>query len=78
MYTEHKDLTTHVGDKIRRIRVLRGLSQAQLGEVCGISSSHVHVKENARISVTLRTLEKVVLGLDLDIHELFGPDEPIR
>lgn len=72
------DLVEKVGERIRRLRKEKGLSQEQLAERSGLHTNYVGQVERGEKNLTLETLEKIVSGLDVSLEELFrflGPME---
>ncbi|ASA24901.1 helix-turn-helix domain-containing protein [Paenibacillus donghaensis] len=72
------DLVKRIGERIRRMRKEKQLSQEQLTELSGLHTNYVGQVERGEKNVTLETLEKVVLGLGISLEELFryvGPME---
>ncbi|AKG36820.1 helix-turn-helix domain-containing protein [Paenibacillus durus] len=72
------ELVRKIGERIRRLRKEKGLSQEQLGELSGLHTNYVGQVERGEKNLTLETLEKMVFGLDISLEELFryiGPME---
>lgn len=72
------DLVAKVGERIRRLRKERNLSQEQLAERSSLHTNYVGQVERGEKNLTLETLEKIVLGLGVSLEELFrflGPME---
>ncbi|MBT2289287.1 helix-turn-helix transcriptional regulator [Paenibacillus albidus] len=72
------DIVRKIGERIRRMRKEKHLSQEQLAELSGLHTNYVGQVERGEKNVTLETLEKVVLGLGISLEELFryvGPME---
>ena len=57
-----------LGQKIRRIRILRGLTQEQLSEMIDISQRTLSVIENGDNFLTAETLDKFVKALNVSIR----------
>lgn len=59
---------TAIGDKIKNRRTKLGLSQEQLAELCGITSSYVgHIERGSRkLSLNTAISISAVLGISLD------------
>ncbi len=64
-----------VGIRIRRQRLDRGISQAGLARMVGISSSYLNLIENSRRDVGGALLLRIAEQLQLDIDELSGNQE---
>ena len=52
-----------IAKKIREIREQKGMSQAQLGEAAGLTTTYINLVENEKKSPTLNSLEKISSGL---------------
>lgn len=61
-----------IGDLVRARREALGLSQAQLGERCGISGPQVSRIESGVRGLSLETLAKLARELELDAAETFA------
>jgi transcriptional regulator with XRE-family HTH domain len=59
------------GRAIRRLRLLRGLSQERLAELAGNSSKHVGQIERAEVNVGLDVLAQIADALSVDVSDLF-------
>ena len=53
--TRHTVLTT--GEVIRMLRELKGWTQAELAERCGISTTNISLLENAKVDIGFRREE---------------------
>lgn len=60
-------------EKIKKIRKERGLTQKQLGELCGIAESTIRRYELGDLNPKLDTIKKIAYALNVTISELF-PD----
>ena len=59
-----------LGARIRKAREEKQLTQEQLGEVCGLSNSHIgHIERGTRIP-SIDTLYKISYTLDANIDSL--------
>lgn len=59
-----------VGDNIKRIRIEKGLTQKQLGELCGMADSAIRRYENGGANPKYETLKKIADGLDVSVSIL--------
>ena len=57
-----------IGERIRKFRKERGLTQKQLGERCGILEPNIRKYELDKQKPKLDTLEKIAKALDVDIN----------
>jgi transcriptional regulator with XRE-family HTH domain len=66
------EITKAVGQRLRRIRLLRGMTQQELAEHSGVSLSTLKLLE-ARGKGSLQRLARIaaVLGVDCELRELF-------
>jgi transcriptional regulator with XRE-family HTH domain len=67
------DLTRMIGQRLKRIRLSRGLSQQDLAERSGVSLSTLKLLE-AQGKGSLQRLARIaaVLGVDGELRDLFG------
>ena len=63
-------MQTYTGDKIRKLRKEKGLTQKQLGELCGIADSNIRKYESGKQNPKLETLQKIARALDVPILSL--------
>lgn len=57
----------HIGERIREIRVQRGLSMYKLSLASGVSIGHLQRIESGRLSPRISTIEKLLGALDATI-----------
>jgi transcriptional regulator with XRE-family HTH domain len=60
----------NIGANIKAIRKKKGLTQTQLANLMGSSKQMVSVWENSERELTIATLSKIAIALDIDINEL--------
>ena len=60
------------GEKIRLAREARGMTQAKLGEMCGIAEPTIRRYELGKLNPKIETLEKIADALQLDASVLRG------
>ncbi len=68
------NIKKELGEKIRRVRKLRGLTQEQLAEIVDISPRNLSNIEVGVSFVKAETLEKIVDSLNITTEELFAND----
>jgi transcriptional regulator with XRE-family HTH domain len=62
----------HIGDKLKRQRTRRALTQAQLAERAGVTTATVARIERDEIEPRMTTLRKLAQALEADPAELVG------
>lgn len=70
-------LALQVGARIKKLRKLRGLTQEQLGALCGTTPQTVHRFEVGTMTVSLLWVSRICKALGIEPYELFaeGPLE---
>ena len=63
---------TNAGKRIKATRRKRGLTQKELAQTSGIAQSTISQIETGLRSPTLRTIEKIAMGLEVQLGELLG------
>lgn len=61
----------NIGENIRKARKKAGLTQKELGQKMGISQAAIGQFENSN-ELTMKTINKVALALNINAAELFG------
>lgn len=64
-------LSTLVGDRIKSLRKAKGWTQEQLAEASSLHYSYVGGVERGERNISLETLEKIVIALQVSPMELF-------
>lgn len=67
------DIRQRFGTRLRELRTRAGHSQEKLGELAGLHRTFVSMVERGERNVTLATVEKIAIALDLPMAELM-PD----
>ena len=65
------NLLVQLGKRIQAIREKRGMTQEQLEEKTGINAKYISAVECGQRNVTIKTLDKITKGLDVELYELF-------
>ncbi|WP_080831888.1 helix-turn-helix domain-containing protein [Cohnella massiliensis] len=63
----------NIGEKIRYLRLKKGLSQEQLALHAGVNTSYLGQVERGEKNPTIKTLEKIAGGLDTTLESLIVP-----
>lgn len=58
------------GNKVKQLRVQKGMSQDELSVLCGIDRPQISKIEQGKINATLETIEKIAIALDASTAEL--------
>lgn len=66
------NIKKELGEKIRRLRKLRGLTQEELAEMIDISSRNLSNIEQGISFAKAETLEKIISSLNTSTEELFA------
>ncbi len=64
------------GNRVREIRKEENLSQEELGDRAGIHPSYLGGIERGERNLSIENIEKIALGLKVDIKELFPYTRP--
>lgn len=64
-------LQLQVGSSIRRLRETRGLTQEHLAHSAGLATRHLQKIEAGQVNVTLRTIGRLCLALEIEASALF-------
>jgi len=59
------------GDKLKKLRNQKGLSQEELAFKCGLHRTYISDIERGSRNVSLKNIEKVAKALKININELF-------
>lgn len=70
-----KEFSEKIGLRIKQLRTLRNISQAELGRLCLKDRKHIELIENNKISANVYTLYIISISLNVDIKELFVFDD---
>ena len=66
-----------IGQKIRKARLERGLTQQELGDIVGVQKSAIAKYENGRVvNIKRSTLQKIVSALNIRPSELIFTESP--
>lgn len=65
-----------IGQRIRKTRKARGLSQEKLAEIVGISTTHMSHIETANTKMSLLTFTQIALALEVRTDELLYDNSP--
>ena len=60
------------GEWIKTFREEKGLTQSQLGDLCGMADSAIRRYENGRANPKIETLQKIADALEINVLKLIG------
>ncbi|MFC4687956.1 helix-turn-helix domain-containing protein [Epilithonimonas pallida] len=66
------DLTVHLGKRIMEVRKHKNFSQEKLGLLTGIDKADISKYESGKINLTLKTLLRFAVALQVHPKELFN------
>jgi transcriptional regulator with XRE-family HTH domain len=69
-----RDVRLRVGRNVRRLRLLRGLSQEDLAELVGNTNKHIGQVERGEVNVGIDTLTAIAQGCSVNVLDLFRSD----
>jgi transcriptional regulator with XRE-family HTH domain len=72
------ELEAILGANVRALREARGLTQAQLGELAGVSDQLIGRVERADNQATLKSIKKVAAALGVDALDLFSREPLVQ
>jgi ribosome-binding protein aMBF1 (putative translation factor) len=65
-----RELRLTFGHNLRAERLRRGMSQAELGEECGLAQEYVSAVESGRLNLTIGTMVRIALALEAEVVRL--------
>lgn len=65
------NIAKKLGNKIKELRILKGMSQEELSFDANIPKNQVGRIERGEINTTIVTLNKISIALEINIKELF-------
>jgi transcriptional regulator with XRE-family HTH domain len=67
--------SSHLGQRIKRLRLKRSMGLVELGKVTGLSASFLSQLETGRVVPTLRNLARISLVFNKDLSHFFETEE---
>ncbi|MCC5935040.1 MAG: helix-turn-helix transcriptional regulator [Balneolales bacterium] len=65
------DIKAKIGNKIRKLRNQRNLSQEQFANLCGLDRTYLAGIEQGKRNVSIVNLEKLATAFEISLSELF-------
>lgn len=66
-----KNILIKFGNRVKKLRKAKGLSQEELAHFAGLHRTYVGMIERAEKNITLNNIEKIANALDTEIYNLF-------
>jgi transcriptional regulator with XRE-family HTH domain len=63
-----------VGDRLRALRTLRGISQRELAKRCGVTHSSLSLIEQGKVSPSVSSLKKILDAIPMSVGDFFTMD----
>ncbi|WP_227318831.1 helix-turn-helix domain-containing protein [Cedecea davisae] len=70
-------IQAQLGQRVKQLRLQKGLSQEALAERCGLDRTYVSGIERGVRNPTLEVLHIIASGLNIDLASLFVFSDPI-
>ena len=67
---EKSKILIKFGDKVREVRIEKGLSQEQLAYLADVHRTYIGMIERAEKNITLINIEKIANALEISINQL--------
>lgn len=64
------DVRSKFGARLKTVRTKRGISQERLAELAGLHRTFVSLIERGQRNITLETIEKLAIALDVGMPDL--------
>ncbi|TLX72997.1 helix-turn-helix transcriptional regulator [Labilibacter sediminis] len=68
------NLQLQFGERVRELRLAKGLSQEALAYKAGIDRTYMTSVENGKRNVSIQNVEKIITALDISVSEFFKSD----
>lgn len=65
------DILTDFGNRLKALRVERGLTQEKLAELSGLHRTYVGAVERGERNISLRNVHCLAVALNISLSELF-------
>lgn len=67
-----------IGERIRLLRITKGLSREHLSELTDVNSNYIGQLERGEKNPTIETIQKLAKGLNVTLEELFRYVDPMQ
>lgn len=66
------DIQIKVGLRIKELRHSNKLTQESLANKVGVDRTYINSVENGRRNISIKVLEKIVIGFNMNIYDFFN------
>lgn len=66
------DIQIKVGLRIKELRYSNNLTQESLANKVGVDRTYINSVENGRRNISIKVLEKIVIGFNMNIYNFFN------
>jgi len=70
--SDNKDYLKKVGERIKKIRIEKNITQTELGYLCDIERPNIARIESGGNNLTVLTLRKIAKALEIDVVEILS------
>lgn len=60
------------GNRLRQLRISKGLSQEKFSFVCGLDRTYIASVEKGKRNISLENIEKIACALNISISDFFN------
>lgn len=64
-------IESRFGQRVKEIRLKQDISQEELAFRCGLSKNYISDVERGTRNISLKSIEKIATGFDINIKDLF-------
>ena len=65
------NILARFGTRIKELRLLKNISQEELGELAGLHRTYIGMIERGERNITLKNIEKIAKAFDMNVEEIF-------
>lgn len=65
------NISLKFGEKVRELRLSKGLSQEQLANLANVHRTYIGMVERAEKNITLVNIEKIAIALNITLKDFF-------
>lgn len=69
--TEERDLLRLLGERLKHLRVVKGLTQEELADIAGVHRTYIGMVERGEKNITFLSARRIAVSLDVSLAEIF-------